>query len=70
MREDGLATKLLDRFREIVQPEVSRSKQFPKQANQMSGRLRRLIPALRQIGIEVKITHTEDGSNIVIAKKT
>ena len=49
-----------------VSDAVMRRKEFPKQPNHLSGRLRRLAPGLRQFGINIDLSRTNQGSHIVI----
>ena len=55
MEWDGTATELLDALEEHVPEKILKSKQWPKAANALSNRLRRLAPVLREVGIEVEL---------------
>lgn len=48
---EGSATELLNELREFA-PEDARDRNFPKAANRLSGRLRRIAPSLRNRGID------------------
>ena len=49
-----------------VPDNLMRRKFFPKQPNHLSGRLRLMAPGLRQEGITIENSHTNQGSHIVI----
>ena len=73
---EGTATELLNMLTArdddgnpkagAVSDEVMRRKQFPKQANYLSGRLRLMAPGLRQFGTKIDLSRTNQGSYIVI----
>ncbi len=73
---EGTATELLNMLTArdddgnpkagAVSDEVMRRKQFPKQANHLSGQLRLMAPGLRQFGIKIDLSRTKQGSHIVI----
>ncbi|MDA8249543.1 MAG: hypothetical protein M0Z28_10220 [Rhodospirillales bacterium] len=50
----GSATQLLEAVNMRVPPDVQRGKGWPKDAARLSARLRRVTPALRRAGIEVR----------------
>jgi hypothetical protein len=52
---DGTATELLDALEEKVPEKILKSKQWPKAANALSNRLRRLAPVLREVGIDIEL---------------
>ena len=60
----GTATELLKELRAIADEEVKRQSNWPKNAQQLSGELKRLAPNFRQKGI-----HVEHGRNAT-AKRT
>jgi hypothetical protein len=49
----GTATELLKALTELVVETEARSREWPKRANTLSGRLRRLAPNLRAVGVHV-----------------
>ncbi len=49
-----------------VTDNLMRRKWFPKLSNHLSGRLRLMAPGLRQEGITIENSHTNQGSHIVI----
>lgn len=49
----GTATKLLARLNQKVDERILRSKDWPQTGRGMSGRLRRVAPALRRVGIHI-----------------
>jgi hypothetical protein len=51
---DGTATDLINALEENVSEKILKSKLWPKAANVLSNRLRRLAPVLREVGIEVE----------------
>lgn len=66
---EGRTLDLLGRFREIHGAGyVDVSEDIPVFVNIFSRRLRRLIPMLRGYGVEVVITHKEDGSRCTVKR--
>jgi hypothetical protein len=58
---EGTATELLKELAGLVSEETRKQRGWPKQPHQLSGRLRRLAPALRRVGVQVefdRIGHT------------
>jgi hypothetical protein len=51
---DGTTTDLINALEENVSEKILKSKLWPKAANVLSNRLRRLAPVLREVGIEVE----------------
>lgn len=51
---DGTATELIDALEENVPDKILKSKQWPKAANSLSNRLKRLTPVLREVGTEIE----------------
>jgi hypothetical protein len=51
----GTATALLEKLNWLVSETVLRSKAWPKDATRLSGRLRRLAPALRAVGVAINL---------------
>src|SRR5262249_30578946 len=49
----GTATELLERLTALVGEAAARDKDWPKRPNALSGKLKRIAPALRKLGIEV-----------------
>lgn len=58
----GTSTELLSRLGNLVDEETKRSKSWPAAANALSNRLKRLAPALREVGIEYKDGRESGGS--------
>ena len=58
---DGTATDLIDALEENVSEKILKSKLWPKAANMLSNRLRRLAPVLREVGIEVEFLGAREG---------
>jgi energy-coupling factor transporter ATP-binding protein EcfA2 len=52
-RWEGSATSLLELVNEAVPLEIQRERGYPKDAARLSGRLKRVSPALRRAGVEV-----------------
>lgn len=50
---EGTATELLDELREFAPDETAGNRSFPKAANTLTNRLRRIAPSLRSEGIDV-----------------
>lgn len=59
---------ILDLFNEFTGEEIKRRQGWPKSASAMSTRLKRLAPALRRSGINVRFTRTADRREIRIAQ--
>lgn len=55
----GTATELLARLDELVSETVKHSRAWPKDATRLSGRLRRLAPALRAVGVAINLDDRE-----------
>jgi hypothetical protein len=53
-RWDGTAAELLEELHKLL-PRTNSRNNFPTSARSMSGKLRRLIPNLKEVGIEVKL---------------
>jgi hypothetical protein len=51
---EGIATDLLKALSEIVDDDVKRTKEWPKTGRGLSGKLRRLAPALRRSGLRLE----------------
>ena len=51
---DGTATDLLARLNALASDETRKQKEWPKQPHTLSGRLRRLAPAMRKVGVEIE----------------
>jgi hypothetical protein len=51
----GTSTELLEVLEHKVSEKIVRSKQWPQAANQLSKRLNRLAPVLREVGINVEL---------------
>jgi hypothetical protein len=51
---EGTATELLKELADLVSEETRKQRGWPKQPHQLSGRLRRLAPALRRVGVQVE----------------
>ncbi len=61
---DGMTATLLEKLREKdIFCNVRGIEDFPVLTNIFSRRLNRLMPALRGLGIEVRVEHKEDGSH-------
>jgi 5S rRNA maturation endonuclease (ribonuclease M5) len=52
---EGTATELLDVLENKTSDKILKSKQWPKVAQTLSNRLRRLAPVLREVGIELEL---------------
>jgi hypothetical protein len=57
----GTASELLGKLNKLVDDKMSASKDWPKRPNALSGRLRRLAPNLRKIGLSVEFGHRHGG---------
>jgi hypothetical protein len=64
----GNATKLLSELNLWASEEIKRAKNWPKGPNALSGKLRRLEPALRDVGIDVHAGRNNMGSCITIRR--
>src|SRR5262249_29955244 len=62
----GRATDLLHQLNLIENEKVTKDRDWPKRPNVLSGRLRRLAPNLRRIGINVEIGRGKRGSRVTI----
>jgi hypothetical protein len=51
---DGTATELLRELNETVDEDIRRTKEWPKTGRGLSGKIRRLAPALRRAGIQAE----------------
>lgn len=68
----GIATELLERLSGLVSETVQRGKTWPKDATRLSGRLRRLAPALRAVNIAIDLDNREGRDrdrNIILSRK-
>jgi len=54
----GTATELLEHINRAVSDDVRRERGWPKDAVRLSGRLKRIAPALRRCGVEVTLPET------------
>jgi hypothetical protein len=54
----GTASELLDELRKIVDDKTAAAKDWPKGANVLSNKLRRLAPNLRKTGLDIESVHT------------
>jgi hypothetical protein len=66
---EGLATELLVRLNALVSEEVRRQRDWPKRPNVLSGRLRRLAPALRRIGVLVEFSRDAKSRTLTISTR-
>ena len=68
----GTASALLPLLTAAVSDDVRRERSWPKDATRLSGRLRRLAPALHRIGLEVTLPETggRAGREIVIRQRS
>ena len=57
---DGSATELLEALGRAAGEKIEKSRAWPKGAPVLSGRLRRLVPSLRGLGIEVTFSRDTD----------
>jgi len=53
---DGSASELLEKLESVADPKIKTLREWPKSPSALSGRLSRITPNLRQMGIEVKLT--------------
>jgi hypothetical protein len=51
---EGTATELLDQLNALVIEEVRKQRGWPKQPHTLAGRIRRLAPALRRLGVSIE----------------
>jgi hypothetical protein len=58
------ASQLLQELTRLVDEQTARSKEWPRRPNALSGRLRRLAPNLRKIGIDVVFGKRRQGTRI------
>ncbi len=65
---EGTATALLDRLTELVGETVAKRKAWPKAPHVLSGKLRRIAPPLRRLGIEVEFIQDRSTRTISITK--
>ena len=64
---EGTATELLERLDTHAPEKVRTQRSWPKSARSLSGKLRRLAPNFREIGVDIKFTKTiGQGSSKVI----
>jgi hypothetical protein len=66
----GTATELLDRLGIIAGEQATRSRFWPKQAHFLTGKLNRLAPNLRKIGIEVESGYGKRTRKLTITRRT
>src|SRR5262249_5510992 len=59
----GTASDLLQRLTTLASEDVARSKDWPKKPHTLSGRLRRLAPNLRRVGIDVGFHRASGGQS-------
>ncbi|HEX2429081.1 MAG TPA: hypothetical protein VHI53_14235 [Gaiellaceae bacterium] len=64
---EGTATALLARLNELVSDEVRKQREWPKAAHTLSGRLRRLAPALRRVQVYVAFDRNTQGRSLRIS---
>lgn len=64
----GTATVLLDVLSNQISDTVRRSKSWPNTPNWLSNRLKRLVPSLRTIGIEIEFERESNSRYITIIK--
>jgi energy-coupling factor transporter ATP-binding protein EcfA2 len=64
----GTATELLDEIRTLSDDDRRKLRGFPKQANQLSNALKRLRPALLNVGIKVDFEHSRTGRSITLSR--
>jgi hypothetical protein len=63
---EGLVTDLMQALRKKIGEGVYRTRGLPKQANILSGALRRASPALAKVGLLVRLQHTNKGSAVTL----
>jgi hypothetical protein len=61
----GRASELMPRLAQGMPEHVLRSHDWPKDATRLSGRLRRLAPALRKVGIDVAFPSRSHGRRVI-----
>jgi hypothetical protein len=66
----GSATELQKRLGALAPPQTVKSPAWPKTAHHLSGRLKRVVPALRRSGVEITTEREGKGRNRKIAFKT
>ena len=66
---EGGATELLARLNDLVTEEVRKQRDWPKRANVLSGRLRRLAPALRRTGVFVEFSRDSRSRSLTISTR-
>ena len=66
---EGKATDLLALLTGLVTEEVRKQREWPKQANVLSNRLRRLAPALRRIGVFVEFSRDSRSRSLKISTR-
>jgi hypothetical protein len=64
---EGTATELLARLNDLVSEEIRKQREWPKRANILSGRLRRLAPALRRIEVYVEFDRKSESRKLRIS---
>ena len=67
---DGTATDLLKRLNGLVDDDTKKDRSWPKRANTLSGRLRRLAPALRRVDVRVEFSRGSAKRTIAISRGT
>lgn len=65
----GSASELLDDLAALVSDAVKKSEWWPKRADKLSNRLRRLAPDLRRIGIDVQFSKGHSRGRLIIITK-
>lgn len=65
---EGKASELLDKLSYWATEAERASDWWPKRADKLSGRLKRLAPNLRQLGVDITLARTNKGSFITIRK--
>jgi len=67
---EGTASELLRRLGDLVDDDVKRERSWPKQAHVLAGRLRRIAPALRRVGVSVEFSRDRRARRLTITKIT
>jgi hypothetical protein len=65
----GSATELLEKLTSMVGEQTARAREWPKRAHVLSGKLRRLAPNLRKVGLFVAFGHTGQARTITLARE-
>ena len=66
---EGSASALLDRLNNLVTDDVRRQREWPKRAHTLSGRLRRLAPALRRVDVFVEFSRDSRNRTVAISTR-